>query len=156
MVLTLNRVIFRHKEYKELDDFLIKQYGFYLIEESEKEISKTKEVKTITRGDTNTQKEIKTKIFLEEGGKKTSSNKIFEGNHMDNKIRINILGDLIHIESIMEIEDEKYKIYTVEYQMIKLSSESGYSLQRFLEKLISNLGLSIGAQKWSFHREIIY
>jgi hypothetical protein len=154
VVLMLNKVMFKHTEYTRLTDFLVKKYGFTMIEEVEQGISETREVKKIDRGDIVIEEEARAPIILEEMDKKTSSHIIFEGNHMDAKIRVHVLGDIIHTESLMEISDEeKYMVYTAEYQMIKLASESGYSLQQFLEKLVIDTGLSIGSQSWSFHRD---
>jgi hypothetical protein len=154
VVLTLGKVVFRHTEYVQLSDFLIKKYGFTTIEEVDHGISETREVTQIDRGGVVVHEESKTPIVIEEVGKKTSSHKVYEGNHMDAKIRIHFLGDIMQTESLMEISnEEKYKVYTAEYQMIKLESDSGYSLQQFLEKIVGELGLSVGSQGWSFHRD---
>lgn len=155
VVLKLNKVIFRHTEYTRLSDFLVKKYGFNMIEEVDQGISETREVTRIDRRDIVLEEEARAPIVMEAVGKKSSSHKVFEGNHMDAKIRVQVLGDIVQTENLMEINDqEKYKIYTAEYQMIKLSSESGYSLQQFIEKLVIDLGLSIDTQSWSFHRDL--
>lgn len=195
VVLKLNKVNFRHTEYTGLGDFLVKKYGFILIEEvnqgiseareiaqidrknivleEEKSararlvkkygfnliedvnqgISETRETAQIDRKNIDLEEEKSDPIIIEVVGKKTSSRIVFEGYFMDAKIKIQVLGDIVQTESLIEIsEEEKYKTYNLSYQMIKLSSTSGYSLQQFLEKLVGDLGLSIDSQIWSFHR----
>ena len=49
VVLKLNKVNFRHTEYTGLGDFLVKKYGFILIEEVNQGISEAREIAQIDR-----------------------------------------------------------------------------------------------------------
>ena len=49
-------------------------------------------------------------------------------------------------------KEEKFPVYTTEYQMIKLVSESGYAMQHLIERLTVDLGLKIKSREWVFHR----
>ena len=95
-------------------------------------------------------------MVLEEGEKKLSSLKIYEGTYMESKIGIYILGDATHMEYVVaeagKDEERKYTVYMVEYQMIKLISESGYAIQQLIERLTVDLGMEIKSKEWIFHR----
>lgn len=145
VVLVLKDVVYRHSEFGSLEEFLVERYGFSKIEEKEHEISELKKIILIEREGT---------ILEEETEKKFSSLKIYEGSHLDAKIRICILGDVIQKEDIIvgTGEEGQYPVYTAEYQMIKLISESGYAMQQLIERLAVDLGLEIKSREWVFHR----
>lgn len=153
VVLTLKNVVYRHTEFPLLGEFLVEKYGFKKIEEKEHEVSGLREVIPIDRKEILFEEEVKAPIVSEEVEKKYSSLKIFEGNYLNTKIRVYIMGDIIRREDIVKIsEEEQYPVYTTEYQMIKLVSESGYALQQLIERLSVDLGLRIRLKSWSFHR----
>jgi hypothetical protein len=141
----LRDTVYRHLELRSLDDFLVEKYGFSKIEAKEHEISELRQIIPIEREGT---------ILEEETEKKLSSFKIYEGRHLDAKIRICILGDVIQKEDVIvgTGEEGQYPVYTAEYQMIKLISESGYAMQQLIERLAVDLGLEIKSREWVFHR----
>lgn len=143
-MLVLGDVLYRHSEYALLEDFLVEKYHFSKIEEKEHEISELRKIVTTGLGGKVLEKEIE----------KLSSLKIYEGNHLDSKIRICILGDVIEEEDTVmgAVEGEQQPIYTAEYQMIKLVGESGYAMQQLIERLAVDLGLGIKSKEWVFHR----
>jgi len=145
VVLVLKDVVYRHSEFGSLEEFLVERYGFSKIEEKEHEISELKQIIPIESEGT---------ILEEETEKKLSSLKIYEGSHLDAKIRICILGDVIQKEEIIvgTGEEGQYQVYTAEYQMIKFVSESGYAMQQLIERLAVDLGLEIRSREWVFHR----
>jgi len=145
VVLVLKDVVYRHLEFRLLEEFLVERYGFSKIEEKEHEISELRKIIPIEREGT---------ILEEEIEKKLSSLKIYEGSHLDAKIRICILGDVVQKEDTIvgTGEEEQYPVYTAEYQMIKLISESGYATQQLIERLTVDLGLEIRSKEWVFHR----
>ena len=145
VVLVLRDVVYRYSEFRSLEEFLVEKYGFFKIEEKECEISELKKIIPT---------EHEGSILEEEIEKKFSSFKIYEGSHLDAKIRVCILGDVIQKEDIIVgVEEEgPYPVYTAEYQMIKLMSESGYALQQLIERLVVDLGLEIKSKEWGFHR----
>jgi hypothetical protein len=124
---------------------LVERYGFSKIEEKEHEISELRQMIPIESEGT---------IWEEETETKLSSLKIYEGSHLDAKIRICILGDVIQKEDIIvgTGEEGQYQVYTAEYQMIKLIGESGYAMQQLIERLSVDLGLEIKSREWVFHR----
>ena len=144
VVLVLKDVVYRHSEFRSLEEFLVEKYGFSKIEEKEYKISELKKVIPIERAGA--------PVVLEEIEKKLSSLKIYEGNYLEAKIKVCILGDVIQKEDIIVGEEEKYPVYTAEYQMIKLISESGYAMQHLIERLNVDLGLKIKSKEWVFHR----
>ncbi len=145
VVLVLKHVLYRHSDFGSLEDFLGEKYGFSKIEEKEHEISELKKIIPI---------KVKGTILEEEIEKKLSSLKIYEGSHLDAKIRVCIMGDVFQKEDIIvgTGEEGEYPIYTAEYQMIKLVSESGYATQQLIERLTIDLGLEIKSKEWVFHR----
>jgi len=146
VVLVLKDVVYRHSELRSLEEFLVERYGFSKIEEKEYKISELKKIIPVEREET---------IFEEEEiEKRLSSLKIYEGSHLDAKIGIYILGDIVQKEDIIvgAGEEGQYPVYTAEYQMIKLISESGYATQRLIERLTVDLGLEIKSKEWVFHR----
>lgn len=97
--------------------------------------------------------EIGAPIISEEIERRYSSLEFYEGSYLDAKIKVYFLGDITRKRDIVEIsEEERYPIYMVEYQMVKLISESGYALQRLIEQLSVDLGLKIREKEWLFHR----
>jgi len=153
VALTLRKVVYRHTDYSLLGDFLVEKYGFKRIEEAEHKVSHLREIFPIDRGKILFEEEADAPIVSEEVERKYSSLKIFEGNYLEAKIMVYVLGEIIHIENIVEVsEAERYRVHSAEYQMIKLVSESGYALQQFIERLNVDLGLQITLKEWSFHR----
>jgi len=153
VVLTLKNLVYRHSEYVTLGDYLVEKYGFKTIEEVEHPITEMRELYQIDRSDVVLEHETEAPIVLEAVDTKTASHKIYEGSYMDQKIKIYVMGDIARTEDLVEISDtERYKVYTAQYQMIKLLGESGYALQKFIENVSVELGLKIEAQVWSFHR----
>lgn len=146
VVLVLKDLVYRHSEFRSLENFFVERYGFSKIEEKEYKISELKKIIPVERHG----------IILEEEEteKKSSSLKIYEGSHLDAKIEVYILGDVVQKEDVIvgTEEMEQYPVYTVEYQMIKLISESGYSIQQLIERLTTDLGLEIKSKEWVFHR----
>jgi len=136
-----------------LEDFLLEKYRFKVVEEEECEISKLSQIMPIDRKQIVFKEEIEAPIVSEEVERKYSSLEILDGIYLDAEIRIYILGDVTRTEDIVEVsEEERYPIYTVEYKMIKLVSESGYALQQLIERLSVDLGLRIETKEWFFHR----
>jgi len=133
---------------------LVGQYGFNKIEEKEHKISELKEIIPVERKEIILEEESEAPIVLEEIEKKLSSLKICEGNYLEAKIGVYILGDTTQREDIVvgAGEEGQYPIYTVEYQMIKLISESGYAIQQLIERLTADLGMEIKSKEWVFHR----
>jgi hypothetical protein len=145
--------VYSHTEYPLLGEFLVRKYGFKKVEEEAQEVSKLEEKIPIDRTKVVFEEEMRAPIVSEEIRRKYSSLKIFEGNYQDAQIKVYILGDVVQKEDIVEIsEQERYPVYTAEYQMVKLVSESGYALQRLIEQLTVDLGLKIRFKRWFFHR----
>jgi hypothetical protein len=152
-VLVLPSVTYRHPNIKSLEEFLTKQYGFKKIEEKEFKLSEHKTLFPKKSGKITFEKEIDASTILKDIEKEFSILKIYEGSCMDAKIRVYELGDVIQEEYIVETtKGEQFPVYTAEYQMIKLISNSGYAIQQFLERLTVDLGLGIGSKEWIFHR----
>lgn len=144
VVLVLKDVVYRHSEFRSLEEFLVEKYWFSKIEEKEYKISELKKIIPIERA--------RVPAVAEEIEKKLSSLKIHEGSYLEAKIKVYILGDVIQKEDIIVGKEEKYPVYTAEYQMIKLLSESGYAMQHLIEQLTVDLGLKIKLKEWVFHR----
>ena len=154
VVLVLKDVVYRHSEFRSLEEFLVEKYGFNKIEEKEHKISELKKIIPIERKEIIFAEEAEAPVVSEEIEKKLSSLKIYEGNYLDAKIKVCVLGGVIQKEDIIvgAEEEGQYPVYTAEYQMIKLISESGYAIQRLVERLTVDLGLKIKSEKWVFHR----
>ncbi len=156
VVLVLRDIVFRHLEFRSLEDFLVKKYGFNKIEEKEHKISELKQLIPAECKKIVFKEEAGAPVVLEEVEKKLSSLKIYEGTYLESKIGIYILGDATHREDVVAGagtgEEEQYTVYTVEYQMIKLISESGYAIQQLIERLTVDLGMEIKSKEWIFHR----
>lgn len=146
VVLVLKDVVYRHSELRVLEEFLVEKYGFSRIEEKEQKISELKEIIPIERAGT--------PAVSEEIKKKLSSLKIYEGSYLEARIKVCILGDVIQEEDIImgQGEEERYPVYTAEYQMIKLVGQSGYAIQQLIERLTIDLGLKFKSKEWVFHR----
>lgn len=153
VVLTLKKLVYRHTEFPLLGEFLVNKYGFRKVEEEAREVSRVREEVPMDRMKIVFKEEMKASVVLEEVRRKYSSIKIFEGIYLDAKINVYILGDVVQKEDTVEIsEQERYSVYTAEYQMVKFTSESGYALQQLLERLTVDLGLKFGSKTWLFHR----
>jgi hypothetical protein len=153
VVLALKKVVYCHTEYPLLEEFLVRKYGFKKMEEEVQEISKFEEKIPIDRAKIVLKEEIRAPIVSEQVRKKYSSLEIFEGNYLDAKIKVYILGGVVQKKDTVEIsEQERYSVYTSEYQMVKFVSESGYALQRLIERLTVDLGLKIRSKRWFFRR----
>lgn len=154
VVLVLRDIVYRHLEFRSLEDFLVEKYGFNKIEEKEHKISELKQIIPVECKEIIFEEESEAPIVLEEIEKKLSSLKIYEGNYLEAKIGVYILGDTTQREDIVvgAGEEGQYPVYTVEYQMIKLISESGYAIQQWIERLTVDLGMEIKSKEWVFHR----
>lgn len=153
VVLTLKNLVYHHTEFPLLGEFLIRKYGFKKVEGEEREVSRLREKIPLDRMKIVFEEEMKAPIVSEEVRRKYSSLKIFEGDYLDAKVKVYILGDIVRKEDAVEIsEQERYPVYTAEYQMVKFVSESGYALQQLIERLTVDLGLKIGSKSWFFHR----
>ncbi|MEM3642138.1 MAG: hypothetical protein QXH37_09485 [Candidatus Bathyarchaeia archaeon] len=133
---------------------MVERYGFNKIEEKEHKISELKQLLPTECGEIIFEEESKAPVVLEETEKKLYSLKIYEGSYLESKIGIYILGEITQREDVVTGADyeEQYTVYTVEYQMIKLISESGYAIQQFIERLTVDLGMEIKSKEWVFHR----
>lgn len=153
VVLALRNIVFRHLEFRSLEEFLVEKYGFNKIEEKEHRISELKKLIPVEVGEIIFE-ESKALVILEETEKKLSALKIYEGTYLESKIGVYILGDTILREDVVAgtNEKEQFIVYTAKYQMIKLISESGYAIQHFIERLTIDLGLEIKSKEWVFHR----
>lgn len=154
-VLLLKDVMFRHSEFRSLEEFLVEKYGFSKVEDRESALSEMQETIPIESRKIILKEEEKALVIAEEIEEKMSSLKILEGNYMDAKISIWIMGEVFQKEDVIaaaNMEGECTAIYTSEYQMIKLISKSGYAIQQLVEKLTIDVGLKIGMKEWFFHR----
>ncbi len=142
VVLVLKNVVYRHSEFKSLEEFLVERYGFGKIEEKKCAIS---ELRTIKHEGAASEEEIERKF---------DSYKIFEGNYLDSRIKICIMGGITEDEDFITGigEKEQYTVYTTAYQMIKFVADSGYAIQQLIERLTTDLGLDTKPQEWTFHR----
>lgn len=155
VVLLLRNIVFRHSEYHSLEDFLVEKYRFSKIEEKEQKISELKQlIPPEYREKIIFEEESKAPIILEENEKKLSVLKIYEGNFLESKIEVYIMGETTRREDIITEAGEQYTIYTAEYQAVKFVSESGYAIQQLIERLNMETGIAIGSKEWIFHRVI--
>lgn len=154
VVLLLRDVIFKHIEYRSLEEYLIEKYGFREIKEKKQRISEDRQRISLDHEKIVFEEEAKSPVVLEEIEEKVSALKVYEGEYLDARVSVYVMGNVVQREDIvMEAEGgEQYLIYTSEYQMIKLVSESGYSLQQLVERLTIDLGLSVKSKEWVFHR----
>lgn len=154
VVLLLKGVMFRHMEYKSLEEYLAEKYGFKRIEEKEHVVSEDRQIVPVHYEKIVFQGGDKGPIVLEETEEKLSTLKVYEGEYMDAKISLYIMGDVIQREDVVTEAGggEQYSIYTSEYQLIKLVSESGYALQQLIDRLVVDLGLDVKSKEWIFHR----
>lgn len=154
IVLLLRGVIFRHTEYRSLEEYLVDKYGFKRVEEKEHVVSEIRQVIPANHERISFPEEAKSPVVLEEVEEKLSAFKIYEGVYLDSKISVYVMGDVIQREDIVtEIGGgEQYPIYTAEYQLVKMVSESGYALQQLIERLLVDLGLDVKSKEWVFHR----
>lgn len=142
----LKNVVYRQTEFRSLEEFLVERYGFSKIEEKEHKISELRKLIPAKLEGTTFEEE--------ETERRLSSLKIYEGTHLDAKIRVCILGDVIQREDVTVAKggEGEYLVYTAEYQMIKIVSESGYAIQQLIERLAVDLGMEIKSKEWVFHR----
>lgn len=155
VVLLLRNVIFRHSEFRSLEDFLVEKYGFSKVEEKEQKISELKQlIPPECKEKIAFKEESGAPVVLEENEKKLSVLKIYEGTFLESKIAVYIIGETAQKEDIITgVEaEEQYTVYTTEYQMVKLVSESGYAIQQLIERLTIDLGIAFGSKEWIFHR----
>lgn len=154
VVLLLKGVVFRHTDYRSLEEYLAEKYGFRKVEEKEQVLSEIRQVVLANHEKIVFQEEAKSPVVLEETEEKISTLKVYEGEYLDAKVSIYVMGDVTQREDIViEVCGERqYPIYTSEYQLIKIASESGYALQKLIERLTIDLGLDIRSKDWVFHR----
>ncbi|MEM1587034.1 MAG: hypothetical protein QXX99_06345 [Candidatus Bathyarchaeia archaeon] len=154
VVLLLKGVVFRHTEYKLLEEYLIDKYGFRRIEEKEQIVSEIRQIVPADYKKIVFHEEAKSPVVLEETEEKVSTLKIYEGEYLDARISVYVMGDVVHREDIVTETggEEQYPVYTSEYQLIKFVSDSGYALQQLIERLTIDLGLDVKSKEWVFHR----
>ncbi|MCS7114955.1 MAG: hypothetical protein RMJ15_07355 [Nitrososphaerota archaeon] len=155
VVLLLRNVVFRHSEYRSLEDFLVEKYGFSKVEEKKQKISELKQlIPPECKGKIAFKEESGAPVVLEENERKISVLKIYEGTFLESKITVYIFGETAQKEDIISGvgTEEQYAIYTTEYQMVKLVSGSGYAIQQLFERLTMDLGIAVGSKEWIFHR----
>lgn len=146
-------MVYESIEVPSLEEFLVKKYGFKKVEEEAIEVSKTEEKVPVHREKILFEEERSAPKILEEIRRRYSALETYEGSYLDAGITVCFLGDIAREKDMVEItEEERYPFYMVEYQMVKLVSESGYALQRLMERLSVDLGLKVGAKEWVFHR----
>ncbi|MDG6223606.1 MAG: hypothetical protein IAX21_10295 [Candidatus Bathyarchaeota archaeon] len=149
VVLILKDVVFRHTEFSGLGTLLIKKHDFKKIEDKKSELSKTEKTIAITPRES---EDIPAQNILEETIK-LSVTRIFLGNYLDAEIKVYMLGEITQNADTVEVDpEESYTVYTTKYQLIKIVSESGYVIGKFVEHLSIDVGLKIGSKKWFFHR----
>lgn len=154
VALLLKGVVFRHTEYRSLEDYLTEKYGFRRVEEKEQVVSENRQVISADHRKIVFNEETKSPIVVEEAEEKFSTLKIYEGKYLNTNISVYIMGDIIYREDVVtEVQGkEQYPIYTSEYQLIKLISDSGYALQQLIERLTIDLGLGFRSKEWVFYR----
>jgi len=153
VVLVLRNVVYESIEIPSLEEFLIQKYGFRKVEEEVVEVSETEEKIPVHRKKILFEEEKLAPMVLEEILRRCSVLEIYEGSFRDAEISVCFLGETSRERDTVEINrGERYYLYIAKYQMVKLISESGYALQRFMEELSVHLGLKIGKKEWVFHR----
>lgn len=153
VVLLLKDVLYRHPEIRSLEEFLVRKYSFKNIEEKEHKISELKKI-IPTKHKVVFKEEVKSSIVSERSERRFSSLKIYEGDYMDARISVCILGEVIQSEDVIvgTREEEQYLVNSSRYQMIRFMSDSGFAMQQLVESLTVDLGLRIRQKEWSFHR----
>lgn len=154
VVLLLKGVVFRHTEYKLLEEYLIEKYGFRRIEENEQTVSEIRQIVPANHKKIVFHEEVKSPVIVEESEEKVSTLKIYEGEYLDAKISVYIMGNVVQREDVVAEAggEEQYTVYTSEYQLIKIVSSSGYALQQLIERLMIDLGLDVKSKEWVFYR----
>jgi len=153
VVLVLKNVIYQHTELSSLEEFLVKRYRFERVEEETCEVSGTRLKLPLDQERLPLKEKSGVPSVWEGRQRRYSSVEIYEGDYLDAKIRVYFLGDIIREKDILEISEvERSPLYLVKYQMVKLASESGYALQRLIERLHVDIGLKVGSEEWVFHR----
>ncbi len=153
VVFVLRDVVYRHGEFRSLEEFLADRYGFSKIVEKEQETSESRE--TFPTGHTQVAFEKEEMVSIAERiEKRFSFMKIYKGVYSGSEIEIYFLGKVTQEEDLIVETDpqDQYPIYTAGYQMIKLVGGSGYAIQHLIERLTIDLGLKINLKEWFFHR----
>lgn len=152
VVLMLRGVVFRHSEFRTLEDALVEKYGFGQIEGKEQKISELRQlIPEEYRRKIVFEDESTAPIVLEEVERKFSALKIYRGIFLESEVQVYILGETTQKEDII-VGEESYTIYTAEYQMVKFVSKSGYAIQQLIERLTMDLGIGFKSKEWIFHR----
>ncbi len=147
VTITLENLVYHSTEHPLLSDLLEDKYGFTRIEDDTQEVSKEQKPITQSLEERENDKIVKAEI------KKYSKHKKLSGDYLDANIRVSILGDVTCTHTVIEINsDEQESNYTTTYQMIRISSNSGYAIQKLIDRLVVDLGLVISKSDWSFHR----
>ncbi len=148
----LRGVVFRHSEFRTLEDALVEKYGFGQIEGKEQKISELRQlIPEEYRRKIVFEDESTAPIVLEEVERKFSALKIYRGIFLESEVQVYILGETTQKEDII-VGEESYTIYTAEYQMVKFVSKSGYAIQQLIERLTMDLGIGFKSKEWIFHR----
>ncbi len=147
VTITLENLVYHSTDHPLLSDLLEEKYGFTRIEDDTQEVSKEQKPTTQSLEEKENDKIVKAEI------KKYSKHKKLSGDYLDASIRVAILGDVTCTHTVVEINsDEQESNYTTTYQMIRISSDSGYAIQKLIDRLVVDLGLVISKSDWSFHR----
>ncbi len=147
VTITLENLVYHSTEHPLLSDILEDKYGFTRVEDDTQEVAKEQKQGTKSVEEVKDGKTVRAEI------KKYSKHKKMAGNYVDADIRVNILGDVTCTHTTVEIgEDEEESNYTTTYQLIRISSESGYAIQKLIDRLVVDVGLVISKYDWSFHR----
>jgi len=145
-------VVFRHSEFRSLEDALVEKYGFSKIEEKEQKISELKQlIPEECKKKIIFEEESTAPVVLEEIERNLSALKIYSGIFLESDIQVYILGETTQKEDIVAGE-EQYTIYTAEYQMVKFVSKSGYAIQQLIEQLTMDFGIEFKSKEWVFHK----
>ncbi|TFG14477.1 hypothetical protein EU537_03405 [Candidatus Thorarchaeota archaeon] len=147
IILVLENLVYHSTEHAFLSDLLEEKYGFTKVEDDTQEVSKEqKPVKKSSKLEAD-DKTIRTDVI------RYSKHEKLAGDYLDANIRVSILGDVTSTHTILQINsDEKQSTYSTVYQTVRISSESGYAIEKMIDRLVVDLGLVIDKKKWSFHR----
>jgi hypothetical protein len=143
----LENVVYHETEHPFLTDFLVDKYGFTEVEDDTQKVAK--EQKPVSESSENEKDDTTVKVEVT----KYSCHKKLAGDYLDAEIQIQIQGDIALTHTILQISpEEQQSTYSTVYQTVRISSVSGYAIQKLLERVVVDLGLIAGKQDWSFHR----
>jgi hypothetical protein len=137
VTLVLKQVVFRHPEFRLLEECLVVKYHFRKIKERDFKVSegmKRAPAKGMER--------------------RIASESVYETSFLDAGIQVCIIGEVIQEEDLLDGIDvaKCIVVHTARYQMIKVESTSGLSIQRFIDEMVADLGLDVKEREWVFSR----